>query len=809
MPPFYFRFLLFCCLLWAAPTVQAQLTGKVASETGDPVAAANVLLLQMPDSSLVKGQVTDAVGSFVFNRLRVGSYVVQVKMIGFAPYESEVFDWQGTSTTLSMGELRLTPHSMDLDEVDIVAQKQLFQQEIDRLVVNVSGSATAAGNTALQVLERAPGVIVDRGNGSLALAGKQGVIVMINGKRNYMPISGVIQLLAGMSADEIEKIELITTPPANFDAEGNAGFINIVLKQNSNYGFNGSVSLSGGYGRGPQSNANVSLNYRRNKLNLYGSYNFLLDGREQLFVSEREQVIEGELVTLDTRSDRFPMQLNHTLRFGLDYQLSKKTILGVLASTYDTKWTMDATNLAQFTYANRPDTLVELVNTELNQWRHYMGNVNLQHNFTDSRSLTLNFDYLYYRDNNPTDYLNTYTGEDGSFIREEGVESRKVTPIRISVGTVDYKTPLGGKANLETGLKATISRFTNEVGVTYLRNEPIVDPDLSGTFFLEEEIGAAYATVDWSPREKTSMKLGLRYEYTQSNLSSLTEADIVDRQYGNLFPSIFISQQLSQDQSINISYSRRISRPTFNQMAPFVIFMDPTTFFSGNAALQPAIADAIKLDYRFKAYFLSLTYTHEDSSIAQFQARIDPETNRQIINAENLRRTNTLNLTLTVPIQVAKWWDMQWSLSGTYNDVALYLDGQLLTFQQQSFGGFMSQKFSLPMDLKLEFTGNYQSRVLFGTSTVRGTGALNIALRKNLGPDGVNGTLTFNVNDVFNSFQFLVENDLPEFNLVTSQLYDFSQRTFLLSYTRSFGSSTVRATRRRRTASDEERRRVN
>ncbi|MEO0900034.1 MAG: outer membrane beta-barrel family protein [Bacteroidota bacterium] len=807
----FYRFHLFClCLLLSVllNTSFAQVTGRITEENGEEIVAANVLVYALPDSNLMKGQISKQDGSFAFHTLRPGTYLLQVNMVGFNSYQSNSFTLRALHEAYDLGKIVLEPKSVQLEEVEISAQKQLFEQKIDRLVVNVASSATAAGNTALEVLERAPGVILDRSNNNLSLAGKDGVIVMINGKRNYMPISGVIQLLGGMSAEEIDKVELITTPPANFDAEGNAGYINIVLKENSNYGFNGSTTVTTGYGRGERANANVNLNYRRNKFNVFGTYSFLLNGQEQRFEAYRTQNIGDQVLQVATVSDRDPTQLNHNVRFGMDYQLSKKTVIGILGAGYDTKWTMDAFNTSSLDYSSLPDTLINLDVYELNQWRHYMGNFNIQHKFSENSNITFNADYLYYRDNNPTTYDNTYLDEGGNTILTDQLRSGKVTPIRIAVGTLDYTTQIKDKVKLETGIKATLSRFTNDVEVSNFRSEWMTDPSLTGIFFLKEEIGAAYAAIETNLTEKIFMKAGLRYEYTQSNLSSEEEENIVDRTYGNFFPSIFLTRNIGETQSINLSYSRRITRPTFNDMAPFVQFLDPTTFFSGNAALQPSISDAIKLDYRIKTFMFSLSYTYEDSTIARFQARIDPETNRQITNATNLKSTETINLSATFPLKLTDWWDMQYNLNGTYGRFQSYFDNELVTVVRPVFNGFTSQKFKLPKGFHFEVSGFYRSPFVFGTVDIKSIWQVGTAVRKTLGKDGNGGTLTFNVNDLFNSLKFVGETNLPEFNLVNRGVFDFSQRTFLLTYSKPFGSSKVRAARQRNTASEEERGRV-
>jgi len=229
-----------------------------------------------------------------------------------------------------MPDVMLREDSQVLGEVEIVGRKALFEQKIDRLVVNVANSVTSAGGTALEVLERSPGVIVNRQSGALSLIGKDGVVVMINGKQSYQPASGIIQMLEGMNADNIESIELITTPPANFDAEGNAGYINIVLKKSTDLGFNGNMTVSAGLGEGEVGSANVNLNYRNNKLNVFSSYGFMYKAQLQKFYNYRQVVFEGNTTESEVTTYRDPQQLNHNIRLGLDYEISDQTIIGVL-----------------------------------------------------------------------------------------------------------------------------------------------------------------------------------------------------------------------------------------------------------------------------------------------------------------------------------------------------------------------------------------------------------------------------------------------------------------------------------------------
>lgn len=800
--------LLFLSIFLQNLMAQSQIDGMVLDSGNEPVHYANILLLRAADSSFVKGAIADDAGFFQLSEIAAGSYLVEVSMLGYKEYRSGAFELKAAEGTKTLGSIILQEDVEQLATVEIVAKKPLFEQKIDRLVINVENSITSAGSTALEVLERSPGVIVNRQNNLISIAGKDGVVVMINGKINRMPIEAVVQMLAGMPSGNIEKIELITTPPANFDAEGNAGFINIVMKQSGDRGLNGSYTFSGGYGKGDVSSAGINFNYRKNSLNLYGDYSFSREAQEQIFAIDREVALNGQTIRTDTRSYRDPVQRNHNASLGLDWNLSPKTVMGILLSGFDNRWSMDAVNETVISLNGVPDTLLTIVNDEINHWQHLGANLNFQHSFRDGESMTIDADYLRYGNENPTNYYTTYADASGNLLFEEQTFSGKVTPLEVGVGKLDYTKRFSEKINLETGIKGTLSRFDNDVTVYKVENgNPVNDSSLTAQYHLEESIGAAYAALNLKLDQKSDLKLGLRYEYTNSNLDAAEQADIVDRHYGKFFPSLFLSRNFNDNHSANLSYSRRITRPTFNDMAPFVIFLDPYTFFSGNAALQPSISDNVKLDYRFKTALVSLQYTVEDSAIAHFQVRIIEGTNQQLIAAENMKNRKTAALTFAFPVQVTKWWKMQNNLTGTWQEGNTFFDGDPVRVSSQYVQAVWINMFTLPKDFSAELVGFYQSRALFGTTVALPMRGLNVGIQKKF-RDNL-GTLRFGIDDVLNTMKFRGEMDYPEYNLVSTVDIDWSQRTFKLTYSRNFGNNKLKDIRHRSTGSEEERQRVN
>lgn len=788
---------------------QTQLFGTIADASGKPCPAASVLILNGTDSTLVKGQLSSMEGSYSFDGIAPGQYRLQVSMLGFSDYFSDVFTLDDKMQKKDLGRVVLEENAQALNEVNIVAKRPLFEQKIDRLVVNVATSITSAGSNALEVLQRSPGVLVNRGGGWINMSGKNGVVIMINGKISRLPSSAIIQLLEGMNADNIERIELIHTPPANFDAEGNAGIINIVLKKNADDGLNGSYSLNAGYGMKEKAGANLNFNYRQNKVNLYGDYSWNYDNNPQVFSNYRSIVKDGNTEETDGVSDRDPTR-THTqnARLGLDIQLTPKTVLGGLAGWMDRYWTMDAFNTVSLRENGIPTGFIHIPNNEINHWRHYLGNLNLDHQFTKDQRLNLDLDYAYYHFTNPSNYTNQYLDANGVLESETQLRVHKTTPMSILAAKADFTRQFGEKTTLETGLKGTMTRFNNNVLVEDLMQDGwIPNPDYSADYSMEEDIAAAYSALTVKLNDKTDLKAGLRYEYTRSNLGSAEQPDIVDRQYGNLFPSLFLSRKIDKNNTLQFSYSRRINRPNFMQLAPYFIFYDPTTIETGNPQLQPSVVDAVKTDYMWKSVQLSLQYGYEDDVIIQGQPEVDPVTNRQVNGAVNYDYAKTAAATLTFPLRPFNWWEMQASATAQWQEYKGKQNGLVSKQALTNWYGFVSQSFRLPKQYTVELSAFYFSGGPYGKTVARPLGEVNIGLQKELG--GNRGTLRFNVGDVFLTAIWTSAINDPQQNFYYRGQYRQTERIFRLTYSNKFGSNKVKGARQRATGSEEERRRVN
>lgn len=802
---FYASSLILFCLFQQSLTAQT-IQGRVLDENEAGMIAANIYLMTATDTTFIRGTMTSDDGTFIFEKLPVGNYLIQVTSVGYGNTYTTPLKLSATES-LRLDPIRLEA-GIKLKEVVLVGKKPLYQAEPDGLVVNVENSIVSAGATALEILERSPGVVVDRQNSTISLAGKQGVNVMINGKLSYMPMASLVQFLEGMSADNIKSIKLITVPPARFDAEGNAGYIDIRLRRRTDEGLSGTVTASYGYGRGHVSNDNVSFNFRKNKLNLFGNYSFVLNGREQLFQTTRTVGTASDLNKSMTAALRDPTQRNHNLRFGVDYQLTDRTIIGGLVSAYDNKWSMDAVNNNELMERGSLTLINSVANVERNQWKHYSGNLNFKHNFNDNEFVSVDLDYLDFSNENPTRYTNSIFDGNRNFLRDELTNSTKITPISIWVGKADYHRNLSDRLSIDLGGKIVRSSFDNRVSVEMFDNgEWIQDPTLTSNSRLGEQIWAAYASSDIKLGEKTNAKLGLRYEYTDSKLDTETDGRVVDRQFGRFFPSAFLSHEFTKDFGANVAYSRRITRPTFNEMAPFVYLIDPSTFFAGNVAIQPSLTDAYKLDLRYKTIFFSVQYSRQDSTIARFQQQYHPETDRLVLLSENLKNSKILSFTVGFPLEVTKWWQMRVNAMYFQQENNTYDAGKPIQLKRDYLQFNTSQSFKLPKGFSSELSLFYIGPRLAGALKFGEMYGLNFGLQKNLG--GNWGTLRFNVQDLLNSIELQGSAFVEAQQLMYEGTFDFSQRTFTLSYTRNFGNQKVKAARNRKRGAEEESQRVN
>jgi Outer membrane protein beta-barrel family/Carboxypeptidase regulatory-like domain len=786
---------------------QSAIHGDVKDGNNQPLPGVTILLLEAKDSTLIKGTFSDLGGNYNFGNITKGQYRIKATRMGYGESNISPFFVSGEINTY-LNSIQLFLDGKQLEAVTVVGRKPLYEQKIDRMIINVENSIMSAGSTVIEILARSPGVVVDLQNDLISLNGKNGVVVMINGKISHMPMSALIQLLSGMNAGNVEKIELITTPPANLDAEGNAGYINIILKKNNQFGTNGSFSGTLGYSKNLLAGTSLNFNHRKGKLNAYGDFSYSNFHTMQNFTLYHQTNNLEKVTEANTQAIRDVTRFNLDGRMGLDYEMNDKTVVGVLISGFENKFINHSRNSSTFSGNQQPDTLFYTSNQEINNWQNFNSNMNLQHVFSQRAKLQFNADYMYYLDNNPIGYLNSFYNENKDFLYSGQIRSSKHTPIKIWVGAVDFIGKPGKKIEMEAGFKASFSSFNNQVEVDSLdQHQWNQEGAFSAKYVLKEFIPAAYTLLNIAVSQKTTIKVGLRYEYTHTHLGSDSVSDVLNRSYGNLFPSFVISHQADDQHSWGLSYSRRITRPKYNQMAPFVIFFDPFTFFSGNPALLPSISDNFTFNYSFKKNTVSINYSYDKNPIVDFFPKIDSTSGIATFIPENMDNKTTLSSIITIPIEINSWWTMSLNVMGVLQKISLVFNNSLYRITQNTVQAGITQDLKFPRDYTLEIAGVYHSACFWEAYITKPYGSLDASIQKKLGSKA--GTLRFAAENILNSNLNRIRINIPAQNLMISDRLQWGYPVFKITYSRNFGSNGIKERRNHLTGAEEELQRVN
>ncbi|GHB80341.1 outer membrane beta-barrel family protein [Persicitalea jodogahamensis] len=795
--------------LWAQNTNRGLVSGSVLDEKNVPFPFVNVLLLKAKDSTLAKGMTSDADGKFAFESIEAGRYLTLVSMVGYQKVYSPVFTVANSEVKLS--PVKLTTSVELLDEVRVVAQKPFIEQQIDRTVVNVENSIVSAGATALEVLERAPGVVVDQQNDALKLRGKDGVLVQIDGKRSFLSQTELMNLLRNTPSDNIEKIELITNPSAKYDAAGNSGIINIVFKKNKNYGTNGNFTVGGGYmpdgsvGRG---NASLALNHRQGKINIFGNGSVYSGGHVNTNDIYRTIPFEGEVTIFDQNNKRRSNYQNYSIRTGMDYSLTDKTTLGVLASAFFNDWSQpEGINNSRIL-----DGDFNLIRSFLTQstngqkTNNVTTNLNVKHKFDDKgKELTFDADYVHYGGQSFNNLNTTYFKPDGTLDGSPDLV-RNDMPSTINIGVVklDYVQKLG-KGKFETGLKSSYVKSDNDLTFEVKQDVWVIDPTRTNRFKYTENINAVYVNYGGKLSEKTTYQLGFRAEHTHSIGNSVTLNDVRDRNYLNLFPSVFLSQQLDSSNVLNFSYSRRIDRPDYQSLNPFEFYLDPYTFERGNPNLRPQYTHALQVTHVYKSFInTSISYSRINDLIAREVPRQIPSENKTFVTTENLDTQDNVNLTVSLPIPIAKWWTLQANLTGSYNRYKTFYGDALYDVNQLNYNIYASNQFKMKNNWSAELSGWYNSPSVYGFFVSNPQGMINLGLQKSVWEK--KGTFRLNVSDIFWMNKFSGRAQFQDIDLRVRSTWP--SRQIRLTFTYNFGNQNVKGARQRNTGADDLQQRV-
>ncbi|MFI5220255.1 MAG: TonB-dependent receptor domain-containing protein [Bacteroidia bacterium] len=799
--------LLFGCLLFSAYAFSQSvaLSGKITDGSNEPLTGAVAELRNAKDSSLAKVNVADAKGMFGFENVKAGNYFLKASLLGFTPYVSNVFPFEATGTK-ELPEIKMAALSVTLKQAEVSAIKPLVEMKADKIVFNVENSINSTGSTAYELLQKAPGVVVDN-NDNILLKGRGGVMVQIDGRPTHLSETELGEYLKTIQSTDVESIELISNPSSKYDAEGTAGIINIKLTKNKNYGTNGSVTF--GYARGTYSKYNtaLSLNNRSTKFNIYGNYSNNWGERGNEFYLYREQ--NPYIFNQSSISKRSGLSQNY--KAGADYTLNKKNSFGIMANGNYTNIEGNQTNrniISDFS-THEADSILKSDQTFTNLVNNF--NLNLNHHFIDTlgHDLITDFDFGYY-DGNRNSYIpNEYTLPDF----ETPLTSsyfRSITHTRINIYTLksDYSQNfLKGKigAGFKTSFVKTDNTFDFYNIVDSIEN---IDNTRSNHFEYTENVNALYLNYQRTVK-KFDFQAGVRMENTVSegDLTSVTTADDknVKRNYTDFFPSAGVTLNANKNHSLALVYSSRIDRPNYQELNPFEYKLDELSYSKGNPFLNPQYSNKIELSHTYKyTTTTSLGYSHTTDFFAKITDTLPG--GKSVLTSRNLATEDVLSLDLNVSRQPVKWYSIYFN-AGIYNQAydADFGNNKTIHTSFVLFNLYAQNTFKLPYGFTFEVSGWYNSGGIWGGSyKTDAQGSLDLGLQKKLMDE--QATLKISYTDILHTAPWNAYNTYA--GIVSRANGNWESQQFRISFTYRFGNKQMKNIRQRTTGSESEQKRI-
>ncbi|MGF7081374.1 outer membrane beta-barrel protein [Mucilaginibacter sp. UYCu711] len=772
-------------------TTAVKVSGRIIGNNKSPVDGATVLLLTGKDSALVKTALSNSDGSFVFANIKNGSYRIKVTYIGFQDYSGAFFYLGDNAVVLPAITINTT--SKALKQVEIIAQKPFIEQKIDRTIVNVGASISNTGATALEALEKAPGVTVDE-NGQISFKGKSGVMIMIDDKPTYLSGADLANYLRAMPASQLDQIELMSNPPAKYDASGNAGAINIKTKKSKIRGFNGSVAASTGKAVYWRTLGSVNLNYRTGKVNLFGLAGYgVQNNYRRLDVSRTYLDANRNVTSSYTELAYFhPVNYNPNLKLGMDYYVSPKTTVGfVLTGNISSGNNYNPVNSNLRDATGKIDSIITSDNNT--NTKNYSGGINLNysHQFDSlGKVLTFDLDYLKYDNHRNQTFFNKTYNAAGALGAIQDITDNLPSDIAIYAAKTDYVQPLPGKAKLSAGVKTSYVNTDNAANYFNLvNNVSTIDYNNTNRFLYRENINAAYASYD-QEFNRFAVQAGLRVEHTDVSGHQLGNALARDssftQHYTNLFPTVYFLYKLDSagSNTLKLTYGRRISRPYYQDLNPFRTILDKYSAFEGNPFLKPQFSSDYQLMYSYKSVFsIGIEY----NPIYDYQVEYDFQQGTTFLATNiNLGKRVFWDLEANLNFNPTKWWTF-----------SLHTELNHTSYQGQLIGSYLNNsstycylsnnnQFDLSHGWNAELYTFYMSPATDAQFTHISREQTNVGISKKVLHN--KGSIKLSARDIFRA-NFSGGNITNIPNVIATYHNDFANRSVTLGFNYNFGSS--------------------
>ena len=728
-------------------TLKAQ-TGRISLNIEDPelrkLQAITATLYRAKDTAVVKVELSDRDGKVSFQRLPMGTFTLTLSGTGFQSWSRSGIGLTEGQSELDLGAIRLKTASKELETVTVTAKKPLIEQKIDKTLVNVDAAVTNAGTTVLEVLEKSPGITVDN-DGNISLKGKQQVLVMMDGKPTYLGPTELANLLKSMPSSLVEQIEIMTNPSSKYDAAGNSGIINIRTKKNKQYGFNGSVNLAYTQGRYWRSNDNLNVNYRNGKFNVFGNASYSKwNGFQDLEIKRTfidpqtgaQDAIFEQLTHMRNISD------NYSMKLGADYFLSQKTTLGVVATGLRNPESFASNSTSNLINGGgQTDSVVQANSYNNNTWKNGTLNLNLRHRFDSTgKELTADLDYAGYKARTYQTFTNTTFDPKMDMLHEENLRGDLPVTIRIYTAKVDYTENLG-KAKIETGLKSSFVNTTNAANYYLVANGgETIDYSKTNMFNYRENINAAYFNYN-RQFGKFGLQAGLRYEHTRLEGYQYGNPQRPDssfqRSYGDLFPTLFVSYEASKNHQWGFNIGRRIDRPAYQDLNPFLFFLDNYTYQAGNPYLRPQYTNNVEVSHTFKGFLTTtVNYSHtkdfHTETFEQIQLPNGEAGYATIVRQGNIGKRDNAGVAVSAQIPVQKWWTAILYTNLNYSKFSGELNNEMVDVEATTLLLNINNQFKFGKGWSAELSGFYRTKGAEGQILINPLGQASAGAAKQI-----------------------------------------------------------------------------
>lgn len=770
-----------------------KITGKVVDENLNPIASATVSLHDAQQKKL-SSTMTNNEGNFMLPYIKSDKNLfIKVQHLAFKPFQYAITDIKSSK----LDTIRLSNLDNIINEVEVNAKPKLIEINGGTVIYNVENTIMGQDVSVLDALKLTPGVYVENED-NISLNGKGGVQILIDGRPTNLSGKELTDLLKSLSSNLIKSIEIINSPTAKFDASGSAGIINIKTKKNQIVGLNGNISSTIAYGISPKQLQNILLNYRVNKINVFGSYNHTLGNYNYIYGSKRIQ--NGR--SFDSHTDDIDKRQKMSTRFGIDYFLNEKSTIGFLANgnfingggITDTK-----TDIITLPSSIIDETL-DAINDYYGQGTsRYTFNFNYKYEDTLGHILNIDADYGSFDKWNKNLQSNTYRDPEGSIIKDNLYRTLNGIAINMKGVKIDYSTKLW-KGTLETGLKYAQVNSDNDSRFFHVfENYDSLDNRRSNNFKYNENISSAY--LDYKRTlNKWSFQAGLRLESANSKNLLISNADNIEQDntakmnFTNLFPFFSIQSKLSKNQNISLSYAKRIERPAYQDLNPFIYMLDELSFWQGNPYLRPELTHRLTLMYSLKnSTIVTFNFSYAD----QFNAKVTDtlEVEKIVMISRNVGTQKHWSLAMTQNVAATPWWNL------SFNGLLYFIQNNVsfdtyrnLDLQQLAGRLSVTQSFQMPLKMKAEILFFYNSKRLSGANTFsRATSQVDIGVQKPLFKDKASVRLA--VSDIYKGNQSRSTQNFPGFESSSYGYYESRQIRLSLSYKFSRGESKAQRVR--------------